>query len=268
MLRHTIAYPLLALPIGTNEDTELKDAMRLSFGLKRGPVMILGGSDDVDPQYRSALSGCGVFTVGNHESADVRGDWADGWVWEEVRKRNPSVIVIDIGSDSWITRSAVDRLATFVNETECVLMFSPPPFPEIPNSEGDSWITLMQSISYLSNPDMQRRYQVTLLEDGHLFYTYWGKLDESPMFASEIEMLAKECKALLLTDAGLPAHSFTTPPHPSSELGKIYKKNQDMLIEQRKDCFAKLSALGNPVSFMTALKQQMSFFLKCVEGED
>ena len=73
------------------------------------PILFLGGSAGVDPQRRQRFASCGVLTAGNHAGADIKDDWhADGF-WGKILAAGPSDIVVDYGSESWMTPTVINR---------------------------------------------------------------------------------------------------------------------------------------------------------------
>ena len=108
-----MSLPFLPLKIGT--PSELDRALRASYGVDQGFVlMIMGGSPEADARYRNRFSACQVFTAGDHPGADVRGSWDEDAYWDEVTARAPTAIVIDMGSDSCIQAPAASKLGAYL----------------------------------------------------------------------------------------------------------------------------------------------------------
>ncbi len=246
-----MSLPFLPLTIGA--PNELDAALRASYGVDEGFVlMLMGGSPETDARYRSRFSACKVFTAGDHPGADVRGNWDEDAYWDEVAARAPTAIVIDIGSDSWIQAPAARKLGEYLRRTNAILMFSPP-------VGYTDWITTMLAVDYLSEPDLQLRFQVTPLEDGYVLYTYWNKLEESQHFMSEIESRVRDCRWLML-DRGLHRyHPWQRPGDPE------YEAREAERVRERKECVAELSVLGPPMTFDDAVEQQVRLFSACAD---
>lgn len=105
---------------------ELEDTLRYSFGVnEQFKLMFLGGSPGLDSDRRMRFDRCKIITAGNHNGADLKGDWNDEEFWERIYQEHPTAIVIDFGSDSWMSDFARNKLASYVNDNKSILIFSP-----------------------------------------------------------------------------------------------------------------------------------------------
>lgn len=152
---------------------ELEDGFRASFGVNDTfKLMFLGGSPRVDSLRRERYQRCGIKIAGNHTTADIQGDWSDQVFWQRINQENPTAIVVDYGSDSWMTEAAQVNLATYINTTHTMLIFSP-------------------RLSEFASPlmtDHPLRYNLSIFDKSpiHFLLTLWSKLPEQEYFASEI----------------------------------------------------------------------------------
>jgi len=126
----------------------------------------------VDSSRRQRFSKCKVSIAGNHSTADIQGDWSDQSFWQRIYQENPTAIVIDYGSDSWMTEEVQNNLANYINTTHSMLIFSP--------TNADFASPLMTN-----HP---KRYHLSIFGHSpiHFLLTLWSKLPEQVYYASEI----------------------------------------------------------------------------------
>jgi hypothetical protein len=108
--------PRLFLPLGAVEGEGA-----------RKKVLILGGGESADQQYRStAFVNYEMKIAGNHTDADIQGDWNNKEFWASVGNFGPDAIVIDIGSDSWLTNETIENFVLpYVTINKIAVIFSP-----------------------------------------------------------------------------------------------------------------------------------------------
>lgn len=141
-----------ALAMST-QDTQMPEHFRLMF---------LGGSTSKDSERRDRFGRYGCFTAGNHQGADIKGDWNSPEFWERIKQSAPSAIVIDDGSQSWLhdTPIAVDYFVSYVQSTDIILMYSP--------HHDAPWQYRLYS----------QHYNVVMFKNQYLLFTFWSGLPE------------------------------------------------------------------------------------------
>ena len=159
--------------INLSSSGDLKESLRTSFGVDDTfKLMFLGGGPDVDSTRRNRYKSCKVKVAGNHKGVDIKGDWKDLSFWQQIYQENPTAIVIDSGSDSWMSDVARVNLANYINTTHSILIFSP--------TKDDFSSPLMT--------DHPKRYNLSSYGDSqiHFVLTLWSKLPQREYYASEI----------------------------------------------------------------------------------
>ena len=145
---------------------EFEEALAMSTQDAQIPVhfrlMFLGGSPNVDPRRRNRFGQYGCFTAGNHQGADIKGDWKSPEFWERIKQSAPNAIVIDEGSQSWLhdTPIAVEYLVSYVQSTDIILMYSP--------HHAAPWQYRLYS----------QHYNVVMFMNRYLLFTFWSGLPE------------------------------------------------------------------------------------------
>jgi len=64
----------------------------------RVDVLFLGGGSD---ELKAERDSKGYKSAGNHDNADIRGDWGHDAFWTQVQGMNPRLVVMNSGSTSW-----------------------------------------------------------------------------------------------------------------------------------------------------------------------
>tara|TARA_Y100000389_G_C17326736_1_gene445983 strand:+ start:58 stop:843 length:786 start_codon:yes stop_codon:yes gene_type:complete len=254
---------LLQLPLGTpsaprtqglleeDEDEMLQRAILLSLQHSNASsaesaeepfaVMVMGGSKTADPAYYAALRNCSVFTVGDHPTADIKGDWTDPNLWKAAAARKPDAVVIDYGSDSWIKDSNVGtNLAQLLATTKAALLVSPP------NQRTQSeWYDAMSPVSFFGDDAHahMRRYRVTLLDtEPNVLFAFRHDFEEMELFPSQVMMLASECLRLVYED-------------------------RKGIADERRECYERKQLwLGKGLEWYDALQLQLSYLTKRVSA--
>ncbi len=176
-------------------------------------ILFLGGGT-TDSEFKEYFKPCIVKIAGDHEGADINGDWNNTDFWTEITYFNPSAIVIDRGSESWLDLKVAHRIRDYTFEKNVILIFA-----LSPSRLGH----FSPSLNYtdLVNEKLQRSYAVRactndkkLLESQLLF-----------MFYSE-EALIRE-NMIWLTEEQLNEELVCTL--------QMYKRPQliDLLVEAR-----------------------------------
>ena len=158
---------------GSPEDEELREALRLSYGVSDTfRLLFLGGGPEADALRRRRYAACSVAIAGNHPGADIQGNWEAPNFWARVRAFRPTAIVVDYGSDSWLSAPAVEQLAAAVRDLDAMLLFSP-------------WRAIDGQADPTA-PLLSARFNAARFSGDDVLFTFWSRLPESPMWPSEI----------------------------------------------------------------------------------
>ena len=246
--------PLLAL-----DDEALRQSLRLSL---EPPgtfcIMVLGGSEEADPEYRKLFKNCKVFTLGNHEGAGIKGDWNDTATWARAVQDYPNTnaVVIDMGSDSWVTGNVGVYLADFLKRTKAMLLFSPP-------YNTDQWYNVMYPVPFISDPVRGLKYIAVRLVDNHILLLYSDSLPEQPVFAGELLLSLQECTMLMKNDPDKREHGIAR--WFNSEERARYDRSQAEFAERLKDCYRNIETISRrAVEWNEGLQVLLSRVTRCV----
>ena len=246
--------PLLAL-----DDEALRESLRLSL---EPPgtfcIMVLGGSEEADPEYRKLFKNCNVFTLGNHEGAGIKGDWNDRATWARAMKQYPNTnaVVVDMGSDSWVTGNVGVYLADFLKSTKAMLLFSPP-------YNTDQWYDVMYPVPFLSDPVRGLKYIAVRLVDNHILLLYSDSLPAQPVFAGELLLALQECTMLMQSDPDRVMHDVARSLN--REDRAWYDRSQAKFAERLKDCYRNIEAISHrAVEWNEGLQVLLSRVTRCV----
>lgn len=221
------------------KDEEIKQAERLQYGVDTSfKLLFLGGSEGVDRVHRRMFRNCRVLTAGNHYGADILGNWEENGFWEVIRQENPTCIVLDYGSDSWLNSLSKTLLMSTVNDLGCIFMFSP--WRDI-DVMDDGNLEPEPNMMYTETP---LRYNATVFSDQEVLFTFWNKLEERDTYPSEI----------------------------LNQINTEWATVDDMDVEERKLNYNARNAFSNwdnrnskSQSFIDAVKSQISMFTSCAD---
>ena len=178
-----LAAAIEASLVEAQSQKDLERALAISTGDTQMPVhfrlMFLGGSPDVDPGRRMRFGQYGCFTAGSHEDADIMGDWNSPEFWAKIEQADPSAIVIDSGSESWLLDGspAVKQLVLYVKRTNVILMYSP--------HHASPWLYKLYT----------QHYNTVMYENQYLLFTFSSGLPErTEPRPSELVWQIQECQ--------------------------------------------------------------------------
>ena len=246
--------PLLAL-----DDEALRQSLRLSLepsGTFR--IMVLGGSKEADPEYRELFKNCKVFTLGNHEGAGIQGDWNDRATWALAIQQYPdtNAVVVDMGSDSWVTGNVGLYLADFLKKTKAMLLFSPP-------YNTDQWYNVMYPVPFISDPIKGLKYIAVRLVDNHILLLYSDSLPKQPVFAGELILALQECTMLMHSDPDKVMHDVVR--FLDREERAWYDRSQAKHAQALKDCYKNIETISRrAVEWKEGLQVLLSRVTRCV----
>lgn len=175
-------YTLDQLRVLKAKDEEIKRAEKLEYGVDAAfKLLFLGGGPGTDDLRRRMFRNCKVVIAGNHYGATILGDWEEDGFWEVIKQENPTCIVLDYGSDSWLTvANSMRKLMSVVNELGCIFMFSP-------------WINMGMTDNNTLEPEPNfmytntpLRYNATVFNDRDVLFTFWNKLEERDAYPNAI----------------------------------------------------------------------------------
>ena len=226
--------------------------MRTIYGGDQFCIMVLGGAEGEglgsgDAVYKNAFPRCTVFTVGNHRGADVNGDWARAETWERVRAREPQphAVVIDQGSDSWLSPEMGVHLGAFLRPSGTsqgkMLVFSPPPESY---KSGFNFFEVIAKTHYM-DANSGVRFIPKRLCDNQLLIALDDRFEDQDMFPSEVLQAVRECQQLLFSELEF---------HPFQNM-EVREQLTQARVARIRECFDTLTdRLGDPMPFMKALQ--------------
>lgn len=94
-------------------------------GTKDITIVFIGGGVDIDVQRREFFKDYNVVIAGDHPGADIGGDWNNNDFWERIKTAKPSVLVLDPGSDSWLSDTAINELYKLYESVDNLTMILP-----------------------------------------------------------------------------------------------------------------------------------------------
>mmetsp|Transcript_26255 Transcript_26255/g.65028 ORF Transcript_26255/g.65028 Transcript_26255/m.65028 type:complete len:242 (+) Transcript_26255:263-988(+) len=135
-----------------------------------GVVVFLGGSPRADLRHKEMYQG--AICAGNHEGADIQGNWEKQSFWERVKHRQTSIFVIDSGSDSWFSDICIGLFIDFLKTVQQpTVIFSP--------WESEECDLLMDNLPSYA-------YHVALYRDMQLCFVYGERFGQRLQAASEL----------------------------------------------------------------------------------
>lgn len=144
-------------------------------------LVFLGGGLYTDAMRRIRFAGYNAITAGNHENADIRGDWDTREFWEHLKNSELSVVAVDMGSESWMSESAATSLTSLLKETRASLFFIPHFTQDKINQE-----TGIYNI-------YERRYVVSLYEHHTCCFMFSFDFPQQYVEASEVAEYVRTC---------------------------------------------------------------------------
>jgi hypothetical protein len=173
-LKEYLPYTNDQLSVLKAKDAEIAREERIRFQVDESfKLLFVGGSPAADESRREMFGRCKVATAGNHSGADLSGDWEEDAFWERITSWQPTCIVLDRGSDSWLSSRSKSKLMDVVEELGCIFMFSP--WPRM--GEGEP------NVMYTSNP---LRYNATVFNTQEVLFTFWADLEERDAYPSAV----------------------------------------------------------------------------------
>lgn len=94
-------------------------------GTKDITIVFIGGGPYIDGQRREFFKDYNVVIAGNHLGVDIGGDWNNTDFWEQIKTAKPSVLVLDPGSDSHLTDTAINELYKLYKSVDNLTMILP-----------------------------------------------------------------------------------------------------------------------------------------------
>jgi hypothetical protein len=250
-LRGQFAYTEGGIPYTTSDKQHTSVRMH---AVDPFTILVLGGADDEgfsygDAVYRRTFPNCNVFSVGNHSKASVMGDWKDAATWDEVRKLKPQphAVVIDMGSDSWLTPDVGVHLAAYLQEPvgprgrSKMLVFSPPWEDYKPTFKFFDTIAK----THYMDPESAMRYKAVRICQGDVLIALSDHFDEQARFPSEVLAAVHKCQELM----------FKKFEFCSIHTQEMRKELEAKRIKETKLCFDDLGKrFGQPMPYLVALQ--------------
>ena len=167
------------LPALTMRDTResLDDAIRFSYGVMDNFSLLFMSKADAltNEARRRRYARCEKVAIAGFRDGtglDIQGQWDDLQFWAAVRAFAPTCIVVDVGSESFLSPFAIQQLRSTVEELDAILMISL--YRDMPNFYEffslDSW----------------RHFQATRYDKLEVLFTFWSRLPEASMWPSEV----------------------------------------------------------------------------------
>lgn len=104
--------------------TDFDDALRLSMAgdnVNNNVIVMLGGGAK-DEDIKKFHKPCTLLVAGDHKGANIQGDWDTDPFWQHVESHNPAAIVVDRGSESWLTIEVAHRIRDFIERKNIPLI--------------------------------------------------------------------------------------------------------------------------------------------------